>query len=192
MGLGTESFCDLSDLMAVSQCCSDSWKAMGGLVAAISTKKGSVTLGGDYGEFYVLQEWDDRASLNYDEMVRTNGLEWDKGSKEYSKEEDDPLLVVRDIKAAFPSISQDSMFSTLQLIGLPTKWNKAIKLFYHNNLQMVNNRKGSGISAEAGIRQGCPLSPLTFAVIADPSLRALEIQLGGNGLCRTFVDDNGP
>ena len=72
MGLGTDSFCDLSDLMAVSQCCSDSWKAVGGLVAAISTKKGSVAFGVGNEVFYVLQEWDDRAFINYDGMVGAN------------------------------------------------------------------------------------------------------------------------
>ena len=44
--------------------------------------------------------------------------------------------------------------------------------------------------AEIGIRQGCQLSPLIFAVIADPFLRVLARKLGRDGLIRAFADDN--
>ena len=140
-----------------------------------------------------LERWVSEAQqgfLNGRSMYK-NILEMDKESKVYSIEEEDPVTILMDIKAAFPSVSHDFMFHILEWIGLPAKWIKAIKVFYHNNLQMINNRKDLGFVAEVRIRQGCPLSPLIFAVIADPFLRLLKLKLGRNGLIRAFADDNG-
>ena len=120
-----------------------------------------------------------------------NIIEMDWASKKYSLEEDDPIMLMIDIKAAFPSVSHEFMFNILQWVGIPRKWIRAIKVFYKNNLQMLNNRKDLSFTAGVGIRQGCPLSPLIFAVIADPFLRLLSSKLDRNGLIRACADDNG-
>ena len=71
--MGTDVFFDLADIMIISQCGTASWKAVGGLVAAISKRKGSLSIGfGDEG-VYLLQEWDDRAFANNREVSRANG-----------------------------------------------------------------------------------------------------------------------
>ena len=71
--MGTDVFFDLADIMSISQCGTSSWKAVGGLVAAISRRKGSLAIGfGDEG-VYLLQEWDDRSFANNKEVNRTNG-----------------------------------------------------------------------------------------------------------------------
>ena len=64
----------LTDLLAVSQCCTTSWKAVGGMLAAISTQKGSVQIGFGNEGTYVLQEWDDRTFVNNDDRVMANGI----------------------------------------------------------------------------------------------------------------------
>ena len=100
-------------------------------------------------------------------------------------------MLMMDIKAAFPSVSHAFMFGILEWIGLPKKWIGAIKVFYRNNLQMLDGRRDLSFVAGIGIRQGCLLSPLIFAVIADPFLRLLGRKLGAGGLIRAFADDNG-
>ena len=70
---GPDVFFDLEDLLAISQCNTYAWKAVGELVAAVSERKGSLNIGfGDQGVF-VLQEWDDRAFANNDGRLMVNG-----------------------------------------------------------------------------------------------------------------------
>ena len=65
-------FLDLIDIMSISQCGTSSWKAVGGLVAAVSKRKGSLAIGFGAGGVYWLQEWDDRPFANNRACVRTD------------------------------------------------------------------------------------------------------------------------
>ena len=61
---------------------------------------------------------------------------------------------------------------------------------YKNNLQLVGKGGDLSFLAEVGIRQGCPLSPLVFAVVADVLLRTITNRLvGGVVILRAFADD---
>ena len=57
-------FLDLADIMSISQCGTSSWKAVGGLVAAVSKRKESLAIGFGEEGVYLLQEWDDRSFAN--------------------------------------------------------------------------------------------------------------------------------
>ena len=51
---------DLHALIAVSQCSTTTWRAVGNLVHATAARKGSLNIGVGDNEVFVLQEWDDR------------------------------------------------------------------------------------------------------------------------------------
>ena len=53
---------------------------------------------------------------------------------------------------------------------------------------VLKGSQHTGFAITRGIRQGCPLSPLLFAVVADALLRALEHACPGD-LVRAFADD---
>ena len=44
---------------------------------------------------------------------------------------------------------------------------------------------------KSGIRQGCPLAPITFALVMDVLLRYIRLKLADEVFCRAFADDVG-
>jgi len=101
-----------------------------------------------------------------------------------------PAAIFFDFAAAFPSISQDFLFTTLRDIGLPRETVQFIKNLYFENkcLIAMGGEKFEGFCVTAGIRQGCPLSPLLFAVVADLLLRRLKNKFP-NSMRRAYADD---
>ena len=102
-----------------------------------------------------------------------------------------PAAVFFDFSAAFPSISWEYMWHILKRISAPEFLRTALRNLYRNNSQILRLRSASGkhaFVAKAGVKQGCPLSPLIFAVCVDPLLRRLGNALPG-ALIRAFADD---
>ena len=99
-------------------------------------------------------------------------------------------IVLFDFEAAFPSVSQEFMWETLGHIGLPDDLLRAIKRLYVDNLHhiRVKGRVFPSFTATSGVRQGCPLSPLLFAVIADVLLKRLAEDFP-DSITRAFADD---
>ena len=99
-------------------------------------------------------------------------------------------LILFDFEAAFPSVSHAYLWQALRALGVPNALINALKCFYANNVQMikVKGTQHRSITTRSGIRQGCPLSPLLFAVVADVLLRRLNRDFP-NCMVRAFADD---
>ena len=94
----------------------------------------------------------------------------------YEAGEGKGAVILFDFKAAFPSIEHDFMWNALSQIGMPQNWIEAIKFLYVSNFHVLKLNGGmhSAFYVESGVRQGCPLSPILFALCADLFLRRLR------------------
>ena len=101
-------------------------------------------------------------------------------------------LVPFDFRAAFPSVSHDFLLACLRALGFPKHAMCFIMSMYNNNICKikVGGRLFHGCAMLGGIRQGCPLSPLLFAVVVDILLRMLEHMIPSS-YSRAFADDIG-
>ena len=99
-------------------------------------------------------------------------------------------LVLFDFRAAFPSVSHEFLITCLECLGLPACAMNFIKIMYDNNRCYVRlqGQDPSGFTMNGGVRQGCLLSPLLFAVCVDILLRMIEQHIEGC-TARAFADD---
>ena len=100
-------------------------------------------------------------------------------------------IILFDFKAAFPSLSHDYMWDTLEAIGIPAQYVKAIKLLYAKNKHLIKvlGETFPSVTVRSGVRQGCPMSPILFALCADILLREVADTLRGDSVVRAFADD---
>lgn len=101
-------------------------------------------------------------------------------------------IILFDFKAAFPSLAHSFLWRALSSLGLPPPLVNALEMFYVNNTHRikVKGQTFPSVCTRCGIRQGCPLSPMLFAVVVDVLLRRL-VELMPNCVFRAFADDVG-
>lgn len=117
-------------------------------------------------------------------------IEWEavKVMYNYSK----GAIVVFDFKAAFPSLDHECMWEVLK-IGFLACVIGLFRAFYIDSLHNIwveGEIFDSGL-VSAGVRQGCPLSPLLFVLCIEPFLTRLEERIPEIGIRRAFADDIG-
>lgn len=124
------------------------------------------------------------------QMLR-NILDVDFAAQKISLKSARGAILLFDFKAAFPSMSHEFMWETLQAIGLPAQYIRALQQFYRDNKHQIRTRRGilESVVVRSGVRQGCPLSPLLFALCADILLREISTVLTDQELVRAFADD---
>ena len=99
-------------------------------------------------------------------------------------------IIIFDFAAAFPSVSQEYLMETLRHIGLPPNALNFVGALYDNNQCTIMHRGRSfpGFAMTSGVRQGCPLSPLLYALAADALLEKISVSLP-EVFVRAYADD---
>ena len=126
------------------------------------------------------------------QMLR-NVLDIDLAAQKVSLRCKSGALLLFDFTAAFPSLSHDMLWDTLEILGIDPGFIQVIKTFYTRNLHLLKLRGDlfPGVIVKSGVRQGCPLSGLLFAICVDILVSSLPALLGPDGAVGAFADDIG-
>ena len=105
-------------------------------------------------------------------------------SKEFNKSTS--YIAFIDFKAAFDSVSRDSLWKILQICGVPYELSVLVRQLYTYTRSAVSlaSSLSEEFSIETGVKQGCVIAPYLFNCVIDHLMRRLlsrcnlGIQLG--------------
>ena len=119
-----------------------------------------------------------------------NILDLEHAAMEAALDEEDAATILFDFRAAFPSLARPFLFAVLEHYGLPPSAMNVVTALYLNTTAelLIHGSLYGSINFETGIRQGCPLSPLLFAMATDGLLRNVKGR-HGTATIRAFADD---
>ena len=120
----------------------------------------------------------------------SNLVDVDEGMAEHYLADSESLAIFFDFEAAFPSIEHGFLIRLLRHFGWPVWLIRFVEALYQNNYCdiVVKGTRCAGFSLTRGVRQGCPLSPLLFAVASDLLLRRIQ-SVAPAALNRAYADD---
>ena len=122
--------------------------------------------------------------------ILANLLALDTGAIHTALSGPNGAVVLFDFKAAFPSVSQQYLSQTLAHIGLPIGGLQLVASLYDTNHCEINiqGQQYPGFCMTSGVRQGCPLSPLLYALVAGALLEKACATIPGIWI-RAYADD---
>ena len=125
-----------------------------------------------------------------DRSLLSNVVDIDADAQEASLSSEAGGAVFFDFAAAFPSVSHAFLHDVLEHLGVPASFRRFVDVLYLGNGCRLALQGGlfPGFSLRSGIRQGCPLSPLLFALCGDILLRRLASRLPLDTI-RAYADD---
>lgn len=98
-----------------------------------------------------------------------------------------------DFKTAFDNVDRRKLWEELVRIQIPGHLIRAIQNLYSKTVYIINDVK---FKSYKGLKQGCPLSPLLFALYVAGLDRALKANISGGIIlrkkkihCLAFADD---
>ena len=92
-----------------------------------------------------------------------------------------------DFCKAFDSVSHDAIFKLLDRLGFALDYQNIIKSLFHNAYCYTDQNKTTTITFSSGVKQGCPLSPLLFIMVADVLIDMLDKVTGAD--IKFYADD---
>jgi hypothetical protein len=77
---------------------------------------------------------------------------------------------------AFGSVPHETIFAALSWAGLNDEAAYVIRRLYDKNTTTIRSSTGptAEINIKAGVKQGCPLSPIIFNLTMEPILQAVS------------------
>ena len=119
-----------------------------------------------------------------------NLVDLDEGLAEHYIAGSESAAFFFDFEAAFPSIEHGFMMRLFKHFGWPDWLLRFVEALYQDNKceVVIKGTRCTGFRLTRGVRQGCPLSPLLFAVASDLLLFRLE-RLLPSALVRAYADD---
>jgi hypothetical protein len=100
-------------------------------------------------------------------------------------------MIFFDFAAAFPSLAHAFLWLALEMVGFPTWLISALKACYKDCWHWLKHGRAClrVFAVLAGVKQGCPLSPLLFVIVTDPFIRAIKSVLHPQSAIRAYADD---
>ena len=119
-----------------------------------------------------------------------NVTDIDAGMRQFAMLHDDPAAIFFDFEAAFPSLAHRYLLQALESLRLPATVCRFVRALYwgHGCRLVLGGASVPGFGITAGIRQGCSLSPLLFALVGDLLLRKLARSMT-DMMQRAYADD---